>query len=166
MKFDKNPEVGSGGNFLKLKDGEEIIGILRGEVLEFTSKIVDNRWQTCDMMDDGAKFRFRVNFVPFKNISEGFELQPKIWEQGPTIYHILKGLADDYEMSQTVIKVKRNGTGRDTQYTIIPSGKFKLTPELEKQLQAIELLDLKPKGSSGASDFGDPPHVNSEDIPF
>lgn len=135
MKFDKDPKT-DGGKFIKLKDGETVMGILRGDVKDFYV-LWDNKIST--QVPEGtpkAKFRFRVNLITMD--AEG-NLEPKILEQGPTLYKILKELSADYELEKTVIKIKRSGSGmNDTEYSVIPLPK----PPSEKTMKSFEILDL------------------------
>jgi hypothetical protein len=137
LKFDKDPKT-DGGKFIKLKDGETVMGILRGTVEDFYV-LWDNKVST--RVPEGtpkAKFRFRVNLVTMD--AEG-NLEAKILEQGPTLYKSLKELSQDYDLEKTVIKIKRSGSGlNDTEYAIIPLPK----QPSDKTLKALESLQLLP----------------------
>lgn len=135
LKFDKDPKT-DGGKFIKLKDGETVMGILRGTVDDFYV-LWENKVST--RVPEGtpkAKFRFRVNLVTMD--AEG-NLEAKILEQGPTLYKTLKELSQDYELDRTVIKIKRSGSGmNDTEYSVVPLPK----PPSEKTMKALETLPL------------------------
>lgn len=136
QRFTEDPKV-SGGMFLKIEDGQTVAGVLRGEVKTQYIQWVDGKSVPCEPGDMGAKFRFKVNFVEFD--SKG-NMTARILEQGPTVYKDLKALADDYDLSETLIKIKRTGSGKNTAYTIMP------TPQKpsEKTLKALDALELHP----------------------
>jgi len=142
MKFDKNPQA-DGGKFLKLKDGDAVLGILRGEVRDFYQTWTD---KVSTIVAEGtakSKFRFRVNFVIMDN--EG-NLEPKILEQGSTLYKILKELSQDYELETTVVKIKRSGSAiNDTAYSVIPLQKAP-SDKTMKALESLQLLSLEDEG--------------------
>lgn len=143
MKFTKK-DIGSdsgGGNFLKLKDGESIKGVCRGEVYEFKiiwesgkSKVVGNN-------DLNGKHRYRCNFV----ISESGKFVAKIWEFGITINNMLADLSEEYDLTETKIKISRVGTGKETQYTIMPLAKDLISSKDLTEIDQISLNVLEHK---------------------
>ncbi len=161
MEFKKDPKVGD-GTFLKLKDGEQVIGVFRGSPREFFVKWQDNKSIECEEGTAKAKFRFRVNFIL---VNANGELTPKIWEGGPTFYNDLKALNFDYPLEKNMVKIHRKGSGmNDTEYTILPVPKGELTKEREEKLSAVKLHDLV----SVDEDKSFAPHGpdSSEAIPF
>lgn len=136
LVFDKEPKTG-GGKFLKIGDGESVVGILRGTVLDYY--VIWNPDKTSTIVPEGtpkAKFRFKVNFVTWDQ--EG-NLEAKILEQGSTVYKALKELSQDYDLEKTAIKIKRTGSGQNnTEYSIVPLPK----PPSEKMLEALKNLEL------------------------
>jgi len=153
MKFDKNPQA-DGGKFLKLKDGDAVLGILRGEVRDFYQTWTDKVSTIVAEGTPKSKFRFRVNFVTMDN--EG-NLEPKILEQGPAMYKTLKELSQDYELENTVIKIKRTGSSiHDTEYAIFPLPKAP-SDKTMKALETLQLLSLEDEGLAAPSLVDDIP---------
>lgn len=146
MNFKKREiPKGEGGNlFLRLKDGESIKGVCRGEIHEFHMKWVGNRSQLCEPNDPEAKFRFRLNII----VPENGSFVPKIWEFGLTIYNQLADIAEEYDLEKTKIKITRRGTGTDTVYLILPLLKEPLTPKQLNEIEAVPLNILEHKESA------------------
>ena len=166
MKFTKEPKTGEAGagDFLKLKDGEFISGVFRGEPHEFYSKYNANN-NTSFLVDEnspGARFRFRVNFVTRDKETKDFKCL--IWEQGATVYNLLKELNEEYGLEKTVVKIKRKGEKLDTEYLIIPDGKANFNDVVKKAVEQVELQDLT---TGLKEEEGQPPKASSDDeIPF
>lgn len=168
MKFKKN-ESSAGKHFVKLKAGEKIKGIFRGDPLEFRIHWTANRSSDCPGADQcehcktglKAKFRFRINFITKENET----YVAKIFEQGWVTYEILDSLHEPYNLEKTVVEVTRRGEALNTSYTVVPvpPPNGQVSPELEKKLSAIILHDLKNIESLDASittsEYGD-------DVPF
>lgn len=146
MKFRNDiPESGGGSkNFLKLKDKESVSGIFLGDLHEYFVVWEGQKSRVVPEGTDGAKFRFRVNFV----VKESSVYVPKIFEQGLTVYRQLAELNEEYGLEQIVIKITRNGTGTDTTYSLLPLLKQAISPETAKYLQTLELLPLESKAPS------------------
>lgn len=144
MRFTKR-EIQSSGEgsklFLRLKDGETVTGVLKGEVFEYFIKWENGRSQIVAAGEPGGKSRFRVNFVT----PEGTALVAKIWEFGLTVYNQLAELSEEYDLDKTKIKVTRRGTGTDTIYMVIPLLKEPLKPAQLKAIEAVECQVLEPK---------------------
>ncbi len=172
MKFTKR-EISTGtgsNNYLRLKDGENKIGVPRGEIYEFRTKWVSGKSIVVPDSDHEGKSRFRLNFVIFE---EG-QFKPLIWEFGVTIYNQLADIADVYELDKTKLRVSRSGSTKDnTSYNILPILKEPLS---EKAIQAIAAVPLNilshqqsspPAASGGPDSFGPPPIEDDLDnIPF
>lgn len=140
--------------FLKLKDKEQVKGVFRGAVKEYWVKWEGSRSQECPPDEEGAKFRFKINFV----MKENGVLTPKIWEGGMIVYNQLKDLHETFSLPQTIVTIKRSGSGKDTLYTIMPSKEYKVTPEMERLLQAVKLHDLDPQDDELPEQLKDIPH--------
>lgn len=163
MKFDEKIES-EGKAFVKLKDGETIRGVLRGNPFSFRQHWTDNRSllcpgnEVCDLCKQGKKssFRFRLNFV----VKEGETYSPKIFEQGYTVYDYLRDLNEEYDLENTPVKITRKGEGKNTSYVILPEPK-PLTKEAAAAIAKVELLELAP-GARGAEE----PGASDDDVPF
>lgn len=173
MQFrDKN--AGS-ASFLKLKAGDSVRGVFRGELNEYRQHWVEGiggepcpgaECEKCaqitpEMTDEEKKkfkpsFRCRVNFV----VNENGAYTAKIWEFGYTVYEMLKGLHEGgYELPLNLMKVTRNGTGKTTSYSVLPVPNGLLTAEQLDAVGKVKLLDLvvKPKMASAPDlDAGEP----------
>lgn len=155
MHFRGNPESKGNGNFLRLKDGEAVQGTFVGDPFEFYSKWENGKSHVCPEGEDGARFRFRINFV----LRENGALVSKIWEQGPTVYRALKDLHQEYNLEETIVNVKRTGSDmNNTVYTVMPAKKSQLAPEMVAQVKAVPLQDLarglKDEATFDPKDFG------------
>ncbi len=139
MKFVKretSSAAGSqAGDYLKIKSGESKIGVLRGEIFEFYIKWVEGKSQVVQPDNPEGKARFKANIF----IREGEALVPKIWEFGIVIYNQLAGIAEEYDITTTPIKITRQGTSTDTTYTVMPLLKTPLTPAQLKQIESTPL---------------------------
>lgn len=153
QRFTEDPQV-TGGIFLKIADGETVAGVLRGEVkTQYVQWGQDKKSTPCEPNAAGAKFRFKVNFVVF---DKDGNMTPKILEQGPSFYKDLKAIAEDYDLSETLLKIKRNGADKNTTYTIMPTPKAPSADTLKK-LSAIELHPLEDVAEGAVSDTGEVP---------
>jgi hypothetical protein len=167
MKFDAQTKSQSGGprNFIRLKDKESIVCVLRGEPYVFYQIWSNNKAQLVDPDDPNAQFRFRMNAI----LKENDQLVSKIIEQGWTVYSQLKDLHQEYDLSKTFIKITRNGSGTQTTYSIIPMNKNK--PD-EKQLSKVPLQELGhgkkgPQADDSGPNMEDrPSFVDDDEIPF
>lgn len=149
MQFRKDlPESGGSKNFLKLKDKESVSGIFMGDLHEFFVMWENGKSRVVSEGEDGAKFRFRVNFV----VKEGAVYVPKIFEQGLTVYRQLSELNDEYGLDAIVVKITRNGIGTDTAYSLLPLLKQTITKEVATHLKTVELLPLESHGASKPSE--------------
>lgn len=140
MKFEyiemkQSDGIGS-GSFLKIGDGQSVNVVFRGEVAKF--------WQTWPMGGTkqifneptaGASMRFRVNVV----VHENGAFTAKVWEFSPTVSNTLHEISKDLDLSKSKCKITRMGSGKKTQWIVIPLG-----PVDKKAMQAIEAVELLP----------------------
>lgn len=176
MKLPKRESSGGGlgsDKFLKLKDGESVNGIFRGEIHEFYIKWDGGKSSVVGPNEAGAKVRFKLNFVTFKES----KFQVLVWEFGQPVYNQLSDINSEYDLSKIKVKISRRGTGLDTEYAILPllADKDKLNPATMSQIELLSLniLDTKSQsktpdtGWGGSDDFGPPPESDDEiPIPF
>lgn len=165
MKFDQEVQSGGGSNdFLKLKDQETATGVFRGEVYHFRTHWLGSKsdpctGQGCSHCASGnkPKFRFRLNFV-----TNDFNV--KIFEGGPQIYNMLKELhSSDYNLERSWVKIKRNGTGTDTNYLILPIPNGIVQDKHEQKLVTLKLHDLSLSKQTASAQVNEPAF---DDIPF
>lgn len=141
--------------FIRLKDGESIEGVFRGEPYFFYQKFKDpieyEKWA------EGRSFKFKINFITRDNGTP----TAKIFQGGATLRDMLIDAADEYSLD-TVFKIKRTGSGKDdTRYSIL--FKASLTPEQIKTIGEVKLNELERGKTSG---YEDEPPPSDDDIPF
>lgn len=142
MKFSKREVVqNESGLFLKLKDGESVSGVFRGDIYEFHSKWTGNRSQLTTPDDPEGRARFRLNFVT----KEDKKLVAKIWEFPVAVYNQLADIHEEYSLEETKIKITRRGTGTDTTYMILPLLKEKMSPAIMTEVLSVPLSILEHK---------------------
>lgn len=175
MKFERNF---SSGNFIKIKDGESVTGIFKGEPVEFY--IHGNQADTTACEGEGCprckageekRFRFRLNFI----CKQQGAIVCKIFEQGKRVYRMLKDLNEMSSLETTTLMIKRTGSSKDdTTYTIIPAMNAQLKPdEIEKLVASVQLNDLtigtgvsnSAVKADDVSEEADVPN-GAEDVPF
>lgn len=158
-------DSGNGGTFVRLKDGDSVVGIFQGAPLDYRQHwsqaegkgYVCPETKECPRCAKGEKsgFRFRLNMV----ISENGVYVAKIFEQGWTVYKSLDQLNKEYPLDKTVVKITRSGSDKsDTTYSIIPV-RDQPSPEKLAEIARIELLNLSPEKPSHSDKF-------DEDVPF
>lgn len=152
MKF-KDLTNNSSKNLLKLKAGEEIRGVFRGDPVDYRQHWHQNRGvicpgrHKCELCNAGEKsaFRFRINFI----VNENGAYVAKVFEQGRAVYEALKALHTDYNLEKHQMKIKRLGSGTETTYNILPVPNGNVTDELEKKLSAIPVNPLSEATEEG-----------------
>lgn len=168
MKF--LPKSEDTRNFLKLKDGETLKGVFRGEFNHFRIHWSDSRSvlctgkEACDlcMKGDKSKFRFRANFI----VKDGEAYVAKVIEQGWNFYETLRALNEgDYELEKYVMKITRNGTGLHTSYAAIPAPNGLVNTQMEAVLSKVQLNNLGHITESEVEPIDAPP-ADLSDIPF
>lgn len=170
-------------NYLRLKDKESVKGVFAGEPYSFRRHWVVNKSVPCTedlkcphcIAGLRATFSFRINFL----IKENDNYVCKIFEQGWSVYQLLKQINSEYDLEKHIVKISREGSGpNDTNYTILPVPNGLIKDDLAKKLIKIELHDLKHKvetetqhskqTESPASSYFEPiPTFDSdEELPF
>lgn len=158
MQFPERPKYESSDEILKLKNGESIVGIFRGDPIRFEQHYLQtDRFGTICLIPqpcpkcaagDFPKFRFRINFV----FMQGNQLVCKIFEQGGRVYDLIGGLIQaGYNLEEHFVKIVRNGERQQTKYTITPLPNGKLSPDQKNKVMAVAFLDARPKQATPAS---------------
>lgn len=140
MKFQKRVlkrlSDGGGSNlFLKIGDGESNKGVCRGEVYEFYQKWEGGRSQVVTADDPSGKSRFRVNLI----VEEDGVLVAKIWEFGLPVYNQLSDINEEYDVDKTKIKISRRGSGKGTEWAVLPLLKEPLSERQLKDISSVKL---------------------------
>lgn len=167
MRFGEGPSASMSGQslpFIKLKDGERLVGVFKGNPYEFHQV-----WEGKKIVPPGTKgsaFRFRINFIT----KEGASYVAKVWEQGATVYHMLKDLNENYPLEETVVEVKRTGSTKDdTRYSVLPlPPKNQPTDAGWRVINQVPLLSLEHEGAKKeeAPWPDEAPDVHEEELPF
>ncbi len=144
MKFTPRTKSASTGTdsslYIRLKDGESINIIPRGEIYEFYSVFGTRGEVSADTA--GAKLRFKVNVV----INDSGTLRAKVLEFGMTVYEQLAEINKVCDVSKTKIRFSRRGsTKSDTIYIFMPVVNEPLSPKLLATIDAnpLNILDGK-----------------------
>ena len=172
MKF-KDLTSSGGKNFLRMKPGDEIRGVFRGDPVDFRQhwKQGESRGyvcpgrETCDRCKAGEKsaFRFRINFV----VKENAVYVAKVFEQGKASYEALKALHQDYNLEANTMKIRRVGSGTDTTYSILPVPKGEVSEEFLKAMETLKLNALSPFDQDATPQAEEPEEEFTEEvIPF
>lgn len=149
---------GDGGNFIKLKDGNSIEGIFRGEPHVFYQKFGDRtEHKERGTKEEGRSFRFKMSMI----VKEDDQYVSKIMAGG---FYLATSIDDQITENgiDSIYKVKRMGSGpQDTRYAVV--FKKALTEDQVKTISEIPVKELEVgRGveESGEEDAG------TEDIPF
>jgi len=148
------PEWGSGigKHILRLKDGDSIQGVFRGEITRFYQhwksgrSIICPGRDTCDLCqsenedDRRANGRFRINFLIYVDGQWG----AKVFEGGKRVFEQLKALNQDCPLEKMRVRISKSGEGKNSQIVIspVPGEAGLIKPAVEKELQSVELIDL------------------------
>lgn len=149
MKFEKRPSRERTGRntskFIKLKDGETVIGVFRGEPSTGYVKWTGSKYIPSTEEEAGSSWRFKMNFV----VKENGALVAKIFENGSLLWDKLAELSEDYDIERHTVKIKRSNSGDYVTYDVIPVKDGELNDQAIKALESVELHDL---GGSNAGD--------------
>ena len=167
MKF---PDWGSGGigqHLIRLKDGDTVPGVFRGEIVRFYQHWSANGQPSvcagrdkCQLCGQGEKGigRFRINFL----IQENGAWVAKIFEAGRKVFDQLTALNKDMPLEKLKVRVSRSGSGKQTQISVnaFPGENGLVDTKLEKVIGAIQLHDLTLEKAEE-----DPEQDANEDVP-
>lgn len=138
-------------NLLKLKGGESVKGVFKGDPYEFRQHWENNKpypclgQGLCERCANGEKasFRFQINII----VKENGESVAKVWEQGWTVFLALKALHEGgYDLEKYLMKISRTGsTKNDTVYSVVPVPNGLLTPAQLKEIASVKLIQLTDK---------------------
>lgn len=171
MKFRSNSEGTM--NLIRLKSGESLRGVFRGDVHEFKQHWSENRSVVCPGLNlcekcangEKASFRFSINFV----LKENEHYIAKVWEQGWQTYLALKALHEGgYDLEKYLMKISRSGaTKNDTTYSIVPVPNGLLSPAQLVEVSKVKLVQLGDEKKEPSSTY-EATVTNEEDdsIPF
>lgn len=156
MRFpERSGESNSPSNYLKIKDGESVTGILVGELYTYYQT---GFGPTAKVVGPGqGKERHRANIAI--NGLFGFEI--KIWEFGSKLCDDLASLsAAGWDMDKTFITISRSGTTKETtRWTVTPNKREPTTIEMNT-LSGLELNKLDHHNSNALDNEPKPPVKN------
>ncbi len=163
MKLPKRDQEASGpSNYLKIKDGDSVTGVFRGEAHSFRIKWENNKSHVIDDPNPANHNRWKLNFV----LREGDKFVAKTWEFGITVYDQLSALNAEYDLDSTKVKVTRKGTGTDTAYFILPLLREPIPPAIMKEIEAVPLNILDKAPSPKQEEVPWPEAGDHPEIPF
>ena len=143
-------ETNGSGIFLTLKDGDEVMGVFRGQPKTFYSIFTDKTHKEYDTRVEGSSFRFKVNVV-IKNALDEFEA--KIWTAGSKVRDALLAVRQEYGLD-VMYKIKRTGSGKDdTVYSIL--FKKNLSKDELAEVEKIALQPLEKQKKDGKGSFAE-----------
>lgn len=159
MRFPKRAApTGEGigaANYLKVEENTSITCVPRGEVFEFYQK-----WPKGGVKEvfaepvPGSGRRYKINVV----LQEEGKFVAKVFEFGPRVYDQFADIAEDLKITETKIKISKRGSGKNTQWSVIPLGAA--DPKALKAIAEVALHELKvpgeaaPVAGSAAAYFG------------
>jgi hypothetical protein len=151
MQFNhKPPKSNGGGLFLKLKDGDRISVVFKGEPLVTYVHWVSGKYQTCSYDDSceyckkGIQQSARVRFNVVTAVNGAFVA--KIFDAPWSVYEQLQKLSSDgWDIDTSRLIISREGELKETKWFINPAPGGAIQPDLLKQINSVKLHDLRPK---------------------
>ena len=152
MRFSAGDGSGesSGKDYVRLKGGESVVGLLRGDPVHWYSHWIGNSTvrcpgkEACQHCQAGLKaaFRFKMNMIVKEKEAGG--LAVKIFENGWNVYQALKELnGGGWDLETTRIRISRTGSGKnDTVYSVVPMPNGTLSPEDLRFMESLKLHDF------------------------
>ncbi len=180
MRFPERPKYESATNTLRLKAGESVVGVFRGDPVTFEQHYsqTERRGTVClvplvcpkCVAGDFPKFRFKINFLSMENNS----LVAKIFVQGGMVYDLIGGLLQSgYNLDEHFVKISRTGDRQQTKYTVVPLPKGQITDAQRNKILSVPLIDLKQKPQAEDTSWGQQEEAptfasspNNDEIPF
>lgn len=158
MKFEhietKQSDGLGNGSFLKIEEGKSVNVVFRGDLYKFwQSWPQGGTKQIFSEPTPGASIRFRANVI----IHDGAKFTARVWEFGALVNNMLYEYSSEMEIEKTKCKITRTGSGKKTQYIVIPLGP--LDKKALKEIEAVELLPLGPQENSA-------PQTIPDEVPF
>lgn len=160
MSWDKakktREEASSGTAFIRLKDGDKMVGVFAGEPITFFS--IFKQQEMYSKKVQGSSFKFRINFIE----SQNGKWVPRILEQGAGMFDAIVACKEKYGIDKVAFEIGRKGQGKDdTVYSVLFDNN--LTDADLEQLKKVKLFDLKPK--TPMKDKLDAPESHDSDVP-
>jgi hypothetical protein len=174
MKFKASGEKkGDGKLFVRLKDGEKVNGVFRGDPHEYYLHWVEGKSYECGgkaascihcEAGDKPRFRFKLNLIA----KQDGVWMARILEQGWSVYEALRDLHENgYDLEQTAVSIARTGEGTNTKYTVLPlpkNGGLKEADFAAIHKIPLNVLDPQSDGTAPVAEKAADPV--EEDLPF
>lgn len=106
----KRSKGAGSSKYLRLKSGESVIGLLRGEIYEFFQVFENGKGRNVPHGTRGAKQRFKINIV----VKENGQNTVKIFEFGRPVNNKLFILSKEHDLTKSFVKITREGERLDT----------------------------------------------------
>jgi len=149
MPFKEKPTGSSGSSlFLKIKDGESVKGVFRGEQVEHWILWGPSGSSPATKDTPKADWKCKRNFI----VRENGALVAKIFDFGRTIGDQIEMLEKaGYDMEKTVVMISRKGQQLQSKYTLVAIKESDVTPMMEEELKHVKLKPLTEVGDDDVS---------------
>ena len=162
--------------FLRIKGGESVKGVFRGDVYQFWVLWPEGgAKQILNHPVHGAAMKFKANFVVYENS----KFIAKVFEFSSKINNDLAKLAKVCDIRKTKVMISREGSGKnDTRYTVFPVMNEPLGAGALAQIEQVKLNTLNkaqesdtkeketPSWDEPMPNFDEFGESNSENLPF
>lgn len=138
MEFNHKPKV-ENKNYIVLKDGEKVTGVFAGKPYAYYVRWDKGKSEVVGENEPGAKFRAKFNFI----VQENGAYVAKMWNASATIYNRLADLNENNPLENSLMTIKRIGSGTDTDYNIDRTAT--LTNDQKEKIRHVKLHDLEEK---------------------
>lgn len=166
MNFPEIESQGSTKSFVKVGDGNSVIGVFKGDPEIFYQVFENGKYKVVPKSDASGVFRFSINFIT----KEDGKLVAKLFQGNWHDLKALKALHDEFNLEETYVKVSQTGERQNKRMSFMPMTKQKPDQALFK---AVELQDAKPRsnqaanvGYSNSAGYDSPPLPAFDEIPF
>jgi len=130
--FGNNENSISANDYVTLKNGEYVEGVFLGEPYMYFRIWGEKPYKEYDKKVDGSNFKFKFNFFTMNN-------ELKIYRGGFKLLKQIRDLIKEYGQN-TVFKIKREGLGTDTVYTLM--FKSKISDADFKKMNELKLFNF------------------------
>jgi hypothetical protein len=144
--------------FLKLKDGESVKGVFKGEPRYFYQK-----WGEGEVPEGtpGAAWRFELNFVT----KDGASYVAKVFSQGTRVMKRLEFLNKKKPLERLVVEITRSGSTKDDTEYFIEIADTQPNEAGWRVIDAVKLVDLGGSKEESEPQFEDSPMPDYGDEP-
>lgn len=149
IKFPEIEEKGSSKTFLKIGEGNSIVGVFRGDPEIYYQIFENGKYKVVSKETPGSQFKFAINFV----MKENGALVSKIFQGNWHDLKALKALHEEFNLEETYVKVSQSGERQNKRLSFMPMTKQK--PD-QASIRSVDLQDAKPRSQQAANvGYGD-----------